>query len=623
MNNPIVRVLAIVAGVAIGFGVTWGVLLLWQDEGSVEHPRTTESKESIPKEASVDSTNGSTTQKSEPQSIPDQVTDLTIPHHLFDQKEAITSWIAVLDDDKIFDWLEQSTQQGWDVSQVFLTEFQKALVQKLSRTKPVKALEFAMARMEPVRSALGSAVFFDWARNDLDGAIEYAKTAEILSELDRYWVLYSILQSQDDLTREQQEGITSELGDESYALTYYFQSLLTDKIDNPKNLWHEIVGLAARDNNQHLDILEAVANEWIDQEGLEIFDEISASIEDRRLLESVSFGVLYGRADDPEQIPDLFEYVFNLHDDYPWKDFTLNSIIGAWARHDPDAALLRTETLPPSDYRKSMLQDVYQVKARNEPKYILQNLDSVPAAYLEYTAQTAIRTLAKKSPQEAVGLVMKIENAEFQRELATTLVYTWRSNDLNATTEWVLGLPADIPLRDTLLGPLSNSLIETDPQLAFDLALQQSLKQQGENTIGHEVSVLSRIASTDIELALELLPKVREESRLPAYHRMAGAFIGQGDSARALSLINDLSDSEQLEHYSESLWSWIERDPKGLINNIELVESTDVQLYLVTAIASMNEHNDAYTAEELKSLDRFIPNEIKEAMKQFEEETSP
>ena len=623
MNNSIARVSAIVVGVLIGLGVTWGLLVLLKDDQSVEHPGPTESEESLPKESTVDSTNETNAEKSEPQSIPDQVTDLTIPLHLFDQKEAITSWIAILDEDKILDWLEQSTQQGWDVSQVFLTEFQKALVQKLSRTKPVKALEFAMERMEPVRSTLGSAVFFEWASNDLDAAIEYAKTAEILSELDRYWLLYSILQSQDGLTREQQEEITRELGDESYALTYYFQSLLTDKIDDPKDLWHEIVGLVVQDNSQHIEILEAVANAWIDQEGLEIFDQISASIEDRRTLESVAFGVLYGRADDPKQIPDLFEYVFNLHDDFPWKDFTLNSIIGAWTRHDPDAALLRTETLPPSNFRNFMIREVYQEKAKRQPNFILANLDSVPAAHLEYTAQTAVRTLATKSPTEAVGFVMQIEDAEFQQELATTLVYAWIRSDLNAAKDWVLSLPADTPLRDELLEPLSNSLIDTDPQLAFDLALQQSLNQQANNPLGHEVSVLGRIASTDIELAMELLPKVREGSRSAANRRIAGALVGQGDSARALSLINELSDSEQLEHYQESLWSWIETDPKGLIKNVNLVESDEVRAQVAVMITSMNVHNNAYTTEELKSLERFISEEILEAMKQFEEQSTP
>ena len=623
MNNSIVRVAAIVVGVFIGFGITFGLLTLLKDDGSVEHPRAKESEESIPKEETIDSTNGDPVQESKPQSIPDQVIDLTIPHHLFDQREAITSWIAVLDEDKIFDWLEQSIQQGWDVSQVFLTEFQKALVQKLSRTKPIKALEFALERMEPVRSTLGSAVFFEWASNDLDGAIEYAKTAEILSELDRYWLLNSILQSQDGLTREQQEEITRELGDESYALTYYFQSLLTDKIDDPKDLWQEIIDLVVQDNRQHLDILEAVANEWINQEGLEIFDEIIASIEDHRLLESVSFGVLYGRADDPEQIPDLFEYVLNLRDDFPWKDFTLNSIKGAWTRHDPDAALLRTETLPPSNLRNLMIRDVFQEKAKRQPNFILQNLDSVPAAHLEYTAQTAMRTLAKKSPQEATGFVMQIEDAEFQQELATTLVYAWIQNDLDATKDWVLSLPTDTPLRNELLKPLSNSLVETDPQLAFDLALQQSLKQHGTNTIGHEVQVLSRIARTDLELAMELLPKVREGSRSAANLRIAGTLVGQGDSAGALSLINELSDSEQLEHFRESLWSWIERDPKGLIKNVNLVESDEVRTHVATMITGLNAHNNAYTAEEIESLERFISEEVLESMKQLEEQSTP
>ncbi|MXW08125.1 MAG: hypothetical protein F4X56_07740 [Gammaproteobacteria bacterium] len=622
MNSQIVRIVTLIAGILIGFGIAWGILFLSKERESTEPIRTNNLEESSSNDVNVEKESTSNSKLSEPLVIPDDITQLDIPQGLFDQKHAIANWVASLDEDQILNWLEQSTQPEWNVSTTFRTEFQTALVQKLSQSSPEKALKFAAARIEPVRANLGSIVISEWATSDLDRAINYVKTTTSLTLLDRSWVLHSILQSQVGLTLEQQKEIARELGDEAYAITFYFQSLLTTKIDDPEKLWYEIVELAESENRQHTDTLEAVAQTWIERDGLQILDEVTASITDKRLLQSVTFGVLMDHADVEEQTEEAFEYTFKLHDDFPWKGFILRSIISQWARYDHMAVLNRAETLPPSSYRQDMIEDGYREKARIEPKQTLENLDSLPPGILESISQTAIRELTKKSPTDAVSVVLRIEDKKLQQELATSLVYTWRNEDLDATKNWILSLPTDEPLRDALLAPLANSLTETDPRLAFEIALQQSLQQNGENLRGHEASVVRRIAQTDIDLAIELLPNVREESRFSTYRGVTDTLIGNGDSKKAIGLVNDLTTEEQSQFVRESLWSWIQKDAEGLKNSIGDLEQEETRMFFVQAMIGLNDETKAYDAKDLQILEEYLPESVREAMKQFEAESS-
>lgn len=622
MKNSIVRIVTLIAGILIGFGITWGLFFLSKDRESTVLDQTNISEEVSSDDVNVETESTSNSKLNEPLVIPDDITKLDIPQNRFDQKHAIATWVVFLDEDQILSWLEQSTQPEWNVSTHFRTEFQTALVQKLSQSSPEQALKFAGARIEPVRSALGSIVFFEWATNDLDGAIAYAKTATSLSVLDRSWVLHSILQSQVGLTLEQQKEIARQLGDEAYAITFYFQSLLTVQIDDPEELWYEIVELAESENRQHIDTLEAVAQAWIERDGLQILDEVTESITDKRLLQSVTFGVLMDHADVEEQIEEAFEYTFKLHDDFPWKGFILRSIINKWARYDHMAVLNRAETLPPSSYRQDMIEDGYTKKARIEPKQTLESLDSLPPGILDSISQTAIRELTKQSPTDAVNVVLRIEDKKLQQELATSLVYTWRNEDLDATKNWILSLPTDEPLRDALLAPLANSLTETDPRLAFEIALQQSLQQNGENLRGHEASVVRRIAQTDIDLAIELLPNVREESRFSTYRGVTDTLIGNGDSKKAIGLVNDLTTKEQSQFVRESIWSWIQKGAEGLKNSIGDLEQEETRTFFVQAMIGLNDETKAYDAKDLQILEEYLPESVREAMKQFEAESS-
>ncbi|MCY3626745.1 MAG: hypothetical protein F4039_02855 [Gammaproteobacteria bacterium] len=194
MNKTLVRIAFLCAGVLVGFGAIF--LVLDNLYNADEDPQKSDPSVSDDVEKNFDRLATSDIHPITSIEVPDHIVDLELPDQLFDLKVAITSWVSVLEREQILDWLNQSTQKDWQVSVQIRTELQTALVQKLMQSSLHQALEFALARLEPVRSTLGSLVLFEWASTDLEGAMDSVKS---LPAEDRYWILNTILTAQSGL----------------------------------------------------------------------------------------------------------------------------------------------------------------------------------------------------------------------------------------------------------------------------------------------------------------------------------------------------------------------------------------------------------------------------------------
>ncbi len=86
-------------------------------------------------------------------SVPSDIDDLVFPKIAFDRKASILSWVNVLSDDQIVNWLEQSIESSWDVDESHRYELQSALLQKLSIKSPERAFDFAWSRDEDLRES--------------------------------------------------------------------------------------------------------------------------------------------------------------------------------------------------------------------------------------------------------------------------------------------------------------------------------------------------------------------------------------------------------------------------------------------------------------------------------------
>ncbi len=226
MQNLFSRSLILLAGLLIGvLGVT-GVLVLLPDKGTSADSQQLENQARSDEGGNI----GSTNQVSY-DSVPSDINDLIFPKHAFDLKMSIVSWVQTLSEDQILDWLQQSIEPSWNVSDTNRTELQSALLQKLSMTAPERAFEFTWTEDEYPRYGMVYIVLQTWANVDLEGAVAHVSALG----LEEYSAVpHAILNARDDLDLDQQREIAKRLGDESNAFSNYFQHLTKDKLRIPR-----------------------------------------------------------------------------------------------------------------------------------------------------------------------------------------------------------------------------------------------------------------------------------------------------------------------------------------------------------------------------------------------------
>lgn len=592
----------------LGIGVIVAVLVLIRDDGTFSGNLPT----SGTTEPAIfsDSTNSNSTVVGI-DSAPTDISELVFPVHAFDRKRVIVSWVATLSDDQILNWLQQSAEPTWNTSAENRGELQSALLQKLSITAPEQAVDFASSREDQQGYTMTSIVFQSWARLDLENAIAYAKN---MDEQQSAYLLPTILQARTDLTLERQREIASELGNENYAFTNYFRTLTLGEIENPQQTWSEIINLANRENVQNTTgfALSAVAVAWVEQEGIEVLDKLVSSISqisDFSFALSSVFSAL--STDQPDEI---FDYVMNNLGDQAQEVIQRSGILYNWAREDPRGMLSKAETLPASGFRQDIVRQAVWQWADDNPRQVLISLDEIPPENRREASGAAIRTLARTSPTEAAKFVLDESEYPSRLSLASALVREWAYQDVDATKDWVLNLPYNEPLRSDLIPTLTETLVDTEPRTAFQLALEQPIEEPVSDQIpamSLESSIISWISYQDLELAIELLPQVRDvgQSKTFAYTTIGNSLIQNGETQQAFDLAKDLSREQQDRYYQGIGSMWAMQDSRGLLEALDDFPTAEIKSKIALSVVMFNDNTNNYSTEEVARFEEYL-NEV-------------
>ena len=451
-------------------------------------------------------------------------------------------------------------------------------------------------------------VYAAWARNDLNKAIEHAKE---LNEQDSRSALAAILDARTDLPIERRRDIGIELGDKQFAFYSHFSDLTKDQIDNPRETWYEIVGLANRESVQEEaeDALNRVAFVWLEEEGIQILDEIVSSISEGYDYYFVLDGLFDGLSSDQSQV--VFDFVMGSLGDRAIELIQDSGLADNWARQDPKKMLAKVKTLPASDFRQDLIRLSARRWAEKNPRQILEQLEQLPPGLRVYASERAIDQFTENSPTAAAQFVLQISDEEMRRQLSRRLVVQWTKEDADAVQAWVLNLPSNDPIRASLINSLKWRLVPTDPRSAFALALQLPIDD------GYEDSILGRIAEDDVQLALELLPQVRETRKVAAYTVIGSSLVEQGFPQQALNLANELDHTEQTSFYQGIAMTWVEHDPKGLLKAFDSFP-TAVKSKIAVGLKIVNEFTNDYSDEEIAHVEKHISEKDRELFKQVQ-----
>lgn len=556
--------------------------------------------------------------------LPDRIEDLDFPDAPFERNLAFASLIRKIDEDKIVEWLDQSTQMSWKVKPKNRTDFQALLIRRLAEINPEHALEFALKRLEPNRSTMMSIVFFEWAGNDPDGAFERVKS---LRYLDKREMLDSVFAASEELSLDRRRAIKQELGlgsrrlmrriGPSYGVSYevspsasHIEPLIGDTLENPKKVWYEVIG-RAKPNSLHYDDLTTVAIEWVNESGIGALDEVKtslASYEQRKyVLASTLTRLIYS---SPQE---AFDYA--IEHSFPGRNETIISMVKSWTRIDPVAALNRVHSLPSSGFRRRLERNVLSEWFRRnpitgqfegDPALILDKLHLIPDPLQGDASAVAIeRMISIMSPRETAEAVLRL-NEESRFKAAVSLVKKWSHRDQEGAIEWIKTTPEVESFRNELLLAAAKTLVRQDPNLSFDIARSLVTPKHG---FGPEGEIVSIIAGSEPRIAMELLPKVREgKTRLNAYVSVATQLILDGLKQEILDLGKQLSDDVLMMYgyYLQIGAAWAQIDPQGLVDSLENFPNDEVRSRVAAQQIRWNSATNFFSEQQIQSLRRHV-----------------
>ena len=527
----------------------------------------------------------------------------------FDRKFALQSLLVSSDETQVAGLLSQSLNLP---SNDIRHDAQNAIVQRLAQLNPQRALSHVLeidSPHSPERMIVN--VYREWAHSNLNKAIAHAR---VLNETRRDSALRTIHEERTDLSEKTRKSIATEVGNDQIAIEVLTKERVEKAMENPEEAWEELV-LELQDNPMHGSNLTPVALSWIEKDGMGVMERVSTSITNLQARRGVVLGVLHGLASSNPS--EAFSYALTMEND-PFNS-AKERVVNVWARSDPQSALSAVSSIEEKALRESLEESIAERWADNEPRKYLEAVDTLPGHVLESATRTAISKIAENSPKEAAALVAGMESGEIRKLSAASLTGPWLSQDQEAVLDWILNEPAIQDMKHWLLESTLFRIALEDPGLAMDTALAQSVEDGG---MGLEGDVIGIVAHSDLDMAIELLPQVRQgPTAVVAFREVTGALIRNGDIDDAVNMVQQIPDPKKPDFYTGLVQAWALYDPSGLLKSMDRLPSKEVKSKAAVRLMEINRNRGNLTEEQAEQARNFLTEEDSKALEEEVDDT--
>lgn len=545
--------------------------------------------------------------------VPSSLDDLDRIKSSFARSLALRNLLANSDETQVANLLNQSKDLFSNNQRYGI---QTVVIRRLAQLNPKLALRHVREMSERNYPAqFVGVVYEEWVHSNLDEAIAHART------LDDDWkqsALHSIVQERNDLSEEVLKSIARDLGNEQIAITAIARQKLEDAMEDPERAWNEYA-INMQDDRQHMWSIAEVASVWVEQSGLGVLDQIYQSLTNVEVRQNVMRNVLQDvAASDPAE---AFRIALTVENDQ--YHHIARNVIDTWARSNPQAALTAASSVEKKTLRRELEEEVVRTWAYEEPHRVLDSVDSFPRYVQASAISSALGQIVRESPEEAVSLIAGMESGATRLSAANTVASTWSYQDPKAALDWVLNEPSVEDLRPQLLSGILYGLVRVDPELAMSAALSQPIEEGKEGMrrgMGMELNVISSLSYSDLDKALELLPRVRKgPTKLQAYQVVSGALIRNGDVDEALNMAQQFPKSERSDFYVAVATAWAGSDPEGLLNSMSRLPTEKAKSRAAMSLISYNRFQEALTDEQIEEAKKYLTDEDAKALEEQDE----
>ena len=227
-----------------------------------------------------------------------------------------------------------------------------------------------------------------------------------------------------------------------------------------------------------------------------------------------------------------------------------------WVQCEPENALSAISNLETSRLQKELYSKVVASWSDYEPRELLRNLELLPENLRVSAQRTALSKIRDLSAQEVTKLVAELPKHN-QSSSIRTILGNWKEYAFEEALDWVMSYvelshlshtsrvvgtlisKENFSLPDGYVSPgiwsdghrVGNTLIDTmlsdlsaiNAKLVFERILDQPL---GEDEVGLEADVVMHLVFSDVNAAIDLLPRIRNEKTRNAAIQRVGRRLG-------------------------------------------------------------------------------------------------
>ena len=475
-------------------------------------------------------------------------------------------------------------------------DVQLLVVHRLATLNPKETLGQIEKLLIANQGTLVALIFGEWAIKNLDDAVNHAKTFETRK---KFLALRGILRSRDDLADSQHRSIAAQLGVKHLTPDLLSRSYDDEIIESPDLKWLELANDAQMDLSQ-IDRLTRIAENWIDRDGLDALETIYASITDWQIRMPVLSTALHKTTlRDP---PTTFDHVLQL--DIDQGHFLVSSVVQSWANVDPSGALDAVESVDSEALRTQLQDTIVRTWASKNPNGLLTSLNLLPASMRLSGTEHAIVAMSRTDPTSASRIFIEQYEGSNKLTVAQSLVRNWSDQDVQSALDWVLSTPHVAELQKELLPIALGELVTSDPNKAIEIALAQPIEN---DQWGMEASIVGSLALSDPERATQMLSRVREgPTKERAYSLVGSQLIRNGDVDQALTLVDDLSDEEQVRYLETIIDTWALSDPVHLLDRIDKLPNEEIKARAASRMIAFEQYRKKLTDDQINLAREFL-----------------
>ena len=562
----------------------------------------------------------------------DSVADiLTNYSGTFDRFAALYSLISQSDEQELVDLFNESKAYEYsELDESWLQrDIQQTILSRLVHLNEEVASSLFLELESNQQSSISYTLAREWASIDLDSAVDFVTS---LADNVQYSATRGILDLNRTLPLDELRSLADRLGDTNYIQIFIDQSLLEEEAENPSAAWAKLSANPDLLSDENWRRIDNIVDAWIKKDGITVIDTMTNELEDEDLKERIIRTGLRTVAEDDPEI--AFNYALQFESGGGMFGMRFNpymyTIIDSWVDKQPTDALNKVLTVESSAQRNQLVDNVFNSWARRDLKTFVASIPQFPSEVQDAARVSGITHLSRNSIEEAVSLFDDIESDAKKNQAGVNIAYAWAEKDPEAALNWAQTNPNTESVRPQLTRTMLTSLASRNPQRAFDVALETPIDEDG---VGLEASVLATMAYTDIDKALELLPKVRPgATQKTAYTGVGSGLAMQGRIAEAIELGNDLADEDQLNYYTTvGTMSLTGSMVSGLTGNepeqdvfetLDSIPHEEARSKIAVQAIVLDQMRDSYSDEQIESLKKYVSEEdleeLEKGMEQME-----